>query len=221
MPKTSALSGPELIPPKVKQAVIFLHGLGSNGDDLLGLAPYMKDALPGTAFLAPNAPYSVPMLANGFQWFELWDRSPMQIEQGVRAAAPLIADFVETTAERFNIPVSKIALVGFSQGTMVSLHAGLRLIDGLAGIVGFSGAMMTPETLASEKLKKMPPVLLVHGMQDPVVPAFASQQAEMIIRMAGGDVEYVQRPFLVHSIDDAGIKECIEFLQKAFSGEKP
>ena len=218
----TTLSGPELLPSgKVKQAVIFLHGLGSNGDDLLGLAPYLKDALPNTAFLAPNAPFPVPMLAGGFQWFELWDRSMNQIEQGVRAAAPLVADYVEEVQERFGLDASKIALVGFSQGTMVGLHAALRLIDGLAGIVGFSGAMMTPETLAAEKLRNLPPVLLVHGLQDTVVPAFASQQAEMFIKMLGGNVRYVARPFLVHSIDDAGIKECLTFLQNAFKGEKP
>jgi phospholipase/carboxylesterase len=215
-----SLSGPEIIPKKVKQAVIFLHGLGSNGDDLLGLAPLMQDALPNTAFLAPNAPYAVPMIASGFQWFELWDRSPMQIEQGIRAAAPLIADYVEEIAERFDIPVSKIALVGFSQGTMVGLHAGLRVIDGLAGIVGFAGAMMTPETLHTEKLKKMPPVLLVHGMQDNVVPFFASQQAEMMIKLVGGTARFVQRPFLLHSIDNEGIKECIDFLQNVFGDKK-
>ena len=210
----TSLTGPEHIPPRVTSAVIFLHGLGSNGDDLLGLAPYFEKELPNTAFLAPNAPHPVMMTYNGFQWFDLWDRSTMQIEQGVRAAAPLIVDLVSGTARRFNIPPSKIILVGFSQGTMMALHAGLRLIDGLGGIVGFSGAMISPETLAEEKLQHMPPVLLVHGLADPIVPAMASSYAENTIRAAGGEVRLVQRPFLVHSIDDTGIAEAVSFAKK-------
>lgn len=210
---TKPLSGPEDIPAKVKNIVIFLHGLGSNGDDLMGLAPYFKEALPETAFLSPNAPYQVPMAYNGYQWFDLWDRSPMQVEAGVRETAPMIVDFIESAAARFKVPLSRIFLVGFSQGTMMSLHAGLRLIEGLGGIVGYSGAMISPETLQDEKLKKLPPVLLVHGLSDPIVPAMASQYASSTIENAGGDVRYIQRPFLVHSIDDAGIKEAISFIK--------
>jgi phospholipase/carboxylesterase len=208
---TSTLSGSEKLPEKISSAVIFLHGLGSNGDDLMGLAPYFANELSNTAFLSPNAPYAVPMTYNGYQWFDLWDRSPLQIEQGVRATAPLIVDYINNTAKRFKIPTSKIMLVGFSQGTMMSLHTGLRLIDGLAGIVGFSGAMISPETLADEKLSKLPPVLLVHGLVDPIVPAMASFYAESTIRENGGDVRYVQRPFLIHSIDDTGIQEAVAF----------
>lgn len=207
------LSGPEDIPASPDSAVIFLHGLGSNGDDLMGLAPYFKRELPNTAFFGPNAPHGVPMTYNGYQWFELWDRNQLQIEQGVRNAAPLIVDFINATATRLKLPLSKIFLVGFSQGTMMALHTGLRLVGGLGGIVGYSGAMISPETLADEGLKNLPPVLLVHGLADPIVPAMASHYAETTIRAAGGDVHYVQRPFLVHSIDDTGIKEAIAFVQ--------
>lgn len=210
------LSGPENIPDKVTSAIIFLHGLGSNGDDLMGLAPSFKKELPNTAFLSPNAPHAVPMTYNGYQWFDLWDRSTMQIEQGVRAAAPLIVDYINNVAKRFKLPLSKIVLVGFSQGTMMSLHAGLRLIDGLGGIIGFSGAMISPETLGEERLKSLPPVLLVHGMGDPIVPVMASHYAESTIRNEGGDVRLIQRPFLVHSIDEAGLNEAVSFAKGIF-----
>lgn len=213
MPKTTALSGPEFVPPgRVARAVIFLHGLGSNGDDLMGLAPIMADALPNTAFFGPNAPHGVPFTFNGFQWFEYWDRTPGQILDGVRTSAPLIADYVDHVATRLTIPVSSIFLVGFSQGTMMALHAGLRLIDGLGGIVGFSGALVSPETLGTEKLKKMPPVLLVHGMNDPVVPVFASQQADTYIKSVGGTSQFMARPMLMHSIDNAGIAAAARFI---------
>ena len=216
MTSIKPLSGPEDVPAKIRNIVIFLHGLGSNGDDLMGLAPYFKAALPDTAFLSPNAPYQVPMAYNGYQWFDLWDRSQMQIEQGVRDTAPMIVDYIHAVSKRFKVPLSRIVLVGFSQGTMMSLHTGLRLLDGLGGIVGYSGAMISPETLGDEKLKNLPPVLLVHGLSDPIVPAMASQYAAGAIENAGGAVRYIQRPFLVHSIDDAGIKEAISFVKAIF-----
>ena len=211
------LNGPEYIPSKnITSAVIFLHGLGSNGQDLLGLAPWMARDLPNTAFFAPNAPLPVPFTFNGYQWFEYWDRTPTQIEDGIRDAVPALVDFIENITLRFKIPLSKIALIGFSQGTMMSLHAGLRVLEGLGGIVGFSGALMAPESLEKEKLDELPPVLLVHGMQDPVVPAMASHYAETIIKKLGGNVTYIQRPFLVHSIDDVGINEAVKFLKTVF-----
>lgn len=208
---TFTLSGPEIVPEKPTSAILFLHGLGSNGDDLMGLAPAFQQALPRTAFLAPNAPYSVPMMYNGYQWFDLWERSQMQIEHGVRDSAPLLAAFVEQTATRFHLPLKKIMLVGFSQGTMMALHVGLRMVDGLGGIIGFSGALVAAESLTDEKLNPMPPVLLVHGMADPIVPVMASQYAESTIRNVGGDVRLVQRPFLVHSIDNEGLDEAVSF----------
>ena len=215
------LNGPEYIPADpIKQVVIFLHGLGSNGRDLLSMVPYFEKELPNTAFLAPNAPHAIPFAYGGFQWFDLWDRTPNQIENGVRTAAPLIADFITATAQRFNIPTSKIALVGFSQGTMMALHTGLRLAKGLACIVGYSGAMVGLNSLETEKLKKLPPVLLVHGAMDNVVPIFMSQQAETTIKNSGGETRFVQRPYLLHSIDDIGIKEGITFLQQNFAGKK-
>lgn len=212
------LNGPEYIPSiSVTSAVIFLHGLGSNGDDLMGLAPLMRDSLPSTAFLAPNAPLPLPHSYGGYQWFEYWDRTPAQIADGIAQSTPMLIDFVKNVAARFDLPLSKIVLVGFSQGTMMSLQAGLRSLEGLGGIVGFSGALMSPETLAIEKNAILPPVLLVHGLQDPVVPALASQQAEMVLNMLGGKVTLVQRPFLQHSIDDEGIRQAVAFCRDIFT----
>lgn len=214
---TQKLSGPELLPTgPVKHAVIFLHGLGSNGDDLIGLAPMLAQELPNTAFLSPNAPLEMPFATNGYQWFEYWDRTPIQILAGVANAVPMIVDYIHATAARFNIGLENIILCGFSQGTMMSLHVGLRKIAGLGGIVGFAGLMLSPETLALEKVGALPPVLLVHGLQDMVVPALASQQAELTLKMLGGNVKLVTRPMLQHSIDDVGIKEAILFSKRIF-----
>lgn len=213
----TSLNGPEYIPSQpVKHAVIFLHGLGSNGQDLLSLAPMMAPQLPNTAFLSPNAPLSTPFSADGYQWFEYWDRTPMQILDGIANAVPMITEYIEDVCQRFDLDIENVVLCGFSQGTMMSLHVGLRKIEGLGGIVGFSGLLLSPETLAMEQVPQLPPVLLIHGMQDAVVPAVASVQADMALKMLGGDVKLVQRPYLQHSIDQEGIQEAVEFCQKIF-----
>ena len=211
------LTGPEFIPAgKIKNIVILLHGLGSNGDDLMGLVPMMSGLLPNTAFLAPNAPLPTPFSASGYQWFEYWDRTMMQISDGIKSAAPLIVDYIDAAAKRFKVPNENIILCGFSQGCMMALHTGLRLVDDLGGIIGLSGVLMNPETLLFEKVKKLPPVLLAHGLQDTVVPALASYQAEIALKSLGVDVKYIQRPYMGHSIDDQVIKASIEFCQKIF-----
>jgi phospholipase/carboxylesterase len=212
-----SLTGPEFTPKgKINNIVIFLHGLGSNGRDLLGLADVMAPHLPNTAFIAPNAPLATPFAGNGYQWFEYWDRTMGQISEGIAYAAPLIQELVDSVATRFKIPLNKIILCGFSQGTMMALDSGLRRIQGLGGIIGFSGILMNPETLAFEKLDPMPPVLLVHGLMDSVVPAVASMQAQMTIKALGGEAKYIQRPYLAHSIDNEGIEAAIKFCQKVF-----
>ena len=211
------LSGPEYLPQgKVKNVVILLHGLGSNGEDLLGLVPMLSPLLPQTAFLAPHAPLPTPFAAQGFQWFAYWDRTPLQMMADIKIATPLIVNFIHDTCTRFDITPQQIILCGFSQGTMMSLYTGLRFIDGLGGIIGFSGLLMSPETLPLEKVKNLPPVLLVHGLQDTVVPAAGSLQAEIILKSLGCDVTYVQRPSLGHSIDEQGIKAAVEFCQHVF-----
>lgn len=213
-----SLSGPEFIPTsKPDSAVIFLHGLGSNGDDLISLAPHFASVLPKTAFFSPNAPISLQQMANGFQWFEYWDRTIAQIEDDLSQAVPLIVDYVTKIADRLGIENKKIILCGFSQGTMMALHTGLRYIDDLGGIIGFSGALLSPETLGANRLQSLPPVLLVHGLQDEVVPAMASAQAEILLRTLGADVHYVQRPSLAHSIDNKGLEEAGKFCQQIFT----
>jgi phospholipase/carboxylesterase len=211
------LTGPELLPAggekAVKKLVIFIHGYGSNGDDLIGLAPYFKDALPNTAFLSPNAPSPVPNSYNGYQWFSIWDCTPWQIEQGLRNVTPALVDYITAQTQRFNLTMRDVALVGFSQGTMLSLHIGLRHINGLAGVIGYAGAMLTPETFSKEKQNPLPPVLLVHGMMDNVVPWAASQMAGEMIRTNGGTVETLFRPTLMHSIDNEGIAAGVRFLK--------
>ncbi|HEY1096783.1 MAG TPA: phospholipase [Alphaproteobacteria bacterium] len=214
------LSGPELLPAggesAVKKLVVFLHGYGSNGDDLIGLAPQLMPHLPGTAFVSPNAPTQVPNTYNGYQWFGIWDVTPWQIDQGLRGVTPSVIDYITAQVKRFKITMADVALIGFSQGTMLSLHIGLRHLPGLAGVIGYAGAMVSPETFMSEKKTPLPPTLLVHGLMDNVVPWGATQMASDIIRQNGGTVETLFRPTLMHSIDNEGIKAGVRSLQSWF-----
>jgi phospholipase/carboxylesterase len=211
------LSGPELLPTggmeSVKSLVVLLHGYGSNGDDLIGLAHEWTKSLPHTAFVAPHAPTTLPQMHHAYQWFGIWDLTPWQIEQGLRHVTPQVVDFVKAQAARFKLGLDRVVLVGFSQGTMLSLHVGLRDLQGLAGIIGYSGAMVSPETLVSEKTTKMPPVLLVHGMMDNIVPWGATQMAADTITQQGGTVDTLFRPMLVHSIDRDGIDSGMRRIQ--------
>ncbi|MFT5182449.1 MAG: phospholipase/carboxylesterase [Alphaproteobacteria bacterium] len=195
-----------------KQLVILLHGVGADGDDLIGLAPVLSQVLPDAEFLAPNAPERCDMAPVGYQWFSLQDRSPGPIEAGVRAAAPLVDRFIDDNCAARGITPDRVALFGFSQGCMMSLFVGLRRPTPLAAILGFSGALVAPEKLAAEIVSR-PPVLLVHGEEDPVVPHQMFIAAQTGLEAAGVDVQTVSRPGLGHGIDEEGIRAGAALLQ--------
>src|SRR5215472_6345589 len=148
-----SLSGPRHKPAgggEPRQLVVLLHGLGADGNDLIGLAPYWAPALPEAEFISPDAPFPCDMAPYGRQWFSFQNRSPAAILAGVRAAATILDGFLDETLQARNLDERRLALVGFSQGTMMSLYVGLRRQKALAGIVGFSGALVGGDTLPSE-----------------------------------------------------------------------
>jgi len=212
------LSGPSQPPNaggKPKQLVALLHGYGSNGDDLIGLAPFFAQALPEAEFLSPNAPFPCEISPMGFQWFGLEDRSPEMKLGGVRLAAEILDLFLDAELAKRGLKDRDLALVGFSQGTMMSLHVGPRRPNRLAGILGFSGSLIAPHLLKAE-MKSKPPVFLVHGTADQVVPYGALSQAEKALKDAGIPVETESRPGLPHSIDQAGAQKGALFLRQRF-----
>ena len=167
-----ALSGPSRPPAsggKPRRLVILLHGLGADGNDLIGLAPYWARLLPTAEFVSPNAPFPCDIAPYGYQWFSSQDRTPGAALAGVRAAAPILDAFIDESLKERGLGEDDLALVGFSQGTMMSLYVGLRRSRPVAGIVGFSGRLLAPELLADER-RSRPRVLLVHGTNDPLVP---------------------------------------------------
>ncbi len=220
MPRLSGPSRPPASGGKPRRLVILLHGLGADGNDLIGLAPYWARLLPSAEFLSPNAPFPCDMAPDGYQWFSSQDRSPEVVLGGVRAAAPILDAFIDEALEERGLTSSELALVGFSQGTMMSLFVGLRRAAPVAGIVGFSGRLLAPELLASE-LRSRPPILLVHGTEDPLVPYSSLAAAETVLKAAGVPVETVTSVGIGHSIDDQGLRRGGQFLRDVLSGTTP
>jgi phospholipase/carboxylesterase len=197
-----------------ESVVLLLHGYGSNADDLITLAPELADQLPGTAFISPNAPFVCEMSALGRQWFSLQDFSPLNRWKGVREAAPFVLQMIADLQKEFSLPLSRIALAGFSQGGMLALHVGPRLPEPLAAVVSFSGMLVGAEYLPAEVTAR-PPVLLVHGQMDPVVPFASLPLAETALKTCGFQVETEICPFMPHSIDEAGLQHARRFLATA------
>ncbi len=216
----SNLSGPSRPPAsggKPKQLVILLHGLGADGNDLIGLAPYWAPLLPEAEFVSPNAPFPCDMGPYGYQWFSAQDRSPAAVLAGVRAAAPILDAFIDETLAERGLSDTEMALVGFSQGTMMSLFVGLRRPQPAAGILGFSGRLLAPDLLASE-LRSRPRILLVHGTEDPLVPYASLAAAETALREAGLPVETLTCPGIGHSIDENALRRGGQFLKDVLVG---
>ncbi|MCB1839126.1 MAG: dienelactone hydrolase family protein [Rhodospirillales bacterium] len=204
----------------IRNMVILLHGVGSNGRDLISLAPYWAQSLPDTLFISPDAPFrcdmAPPGYPNSYQWFSLQNRDPAVMLEGVKTVEPIVKAFIDEQLKEHNLKPGQLALVGFSQGTMTSLHVGPRYNPPLAGIVGFSGALLWKPEMAKEKLNLIP-ILLVHGEYDDVVPVDAWHHAMTMLSSCGFEPSGYTQPGLYHSIDQEGITTAASFLQKIFS----
>jgi phospholipase/carboxylesterase len=202
-----------------RQLVVICHGLGADGHDLIDLAPSWAHALPDAAFAAPDAPFPCDMAPVGRQWFSVADRAPAPIEAGVRRAAPFLDRFIDAELARLALPATDYALMGFSQGAMMVLFAGLRRAVAPRAILAFSGALIAPDALAAEAANRAP-VLLVHGEADEVVPVSRSRDAAVALRAAGIAVEETYSARLGHGIDDAGLTAGALFLQRGFAAQR-
>ncbi len=209
----SELQGPSYAPRgNVRRAVVFLHGYGSDGQDLISLAPYLAKDMPDTAFFAPNGPQRTTM-GMGYQWFSDAGGT-FKDKPGIDKAVDLLQDYLEEHVYGpLNLTPDRVALVGFSMGTMTALHVAPRLVGGCNSVVGFSGKMMFTEELTNIDREAKMPILLIHGMDDDVVPYHASVEAEKALSDNGFDVQLELIENLPHSIDETGINRCVEFLK--------
>jgi phospholipase/carboxylesterase len=206
------LDGPRAGANKPDSLVVLLHGLGADGNDLISLAPLWSRFLPRTHFVSPHAPFPCDMAPYGRQWFSLQDRTPERVAAGVAAAAPILDAFLDAELQRFALPPERLALVGFSQGTMMSLYVAPRRDVAIGGVLGYSGALVDAAHFRTA-VQSRPPVLLVHGTADPIVPFERMAEAATALGEAGMAVETLACPGLPHSIDEAGLQAGAEFLR--------
>ncbi len=214
------LDGPRLAPASgtARSLVVFVHGYGANGDDLIALGQMWQAALPDTAFVSPHAPEECA--ANPFggrQWFPLTLRDEQELIDGLAQAGPDLDAFLDGELERQGLRPEALALVGFSQGTMMALHVGLRRAGGLAALVGYSGVLANAAALAGEIVAR-PPVLLVHGAQDELIPARALEHTRDALKAVDVPVEAFLREGLGHGIDEEGLRLGAGFLARHLAG---
>lgn len=196
--------------------VILLHGLGANGADLISLARYWEEALPDTIFISPDAPFPCDMAPVGFQWFSLQDRAPELILEGVEKVAPALKAYIQVMLEKHDVKPEKLILAGFSQGTMMSLYIAPRLEKPIAGVLGYSGALVGGESLGEQGIQKVP-VHLIHGDVDMVVPLQAYRLAKATLESNGFKVSGGIAHGLSHSIDEDGIESGAAFMSSVLA----
>ena len=224
MPET--ITGPRLDPNsgQAKQLVVFLHGYGADGKDLIEIGRQWRPWLPDAAFVAPNAPEPCGMAPIGRQWFALANRHPDDGADerwaGVTKARPVLDAFLDAELARLGLDESRLALVGFSQGTMMALHVGLRRKRAPASILGYSGVLIGPEHLGEASARDArggrPPVLLVHGDQDQVIPLEALFISSEELAKADIPTQWHLSIGIGHGIDNAGLRHGGLFIAKGF-----
>src|SRR3954464_14859295 len=206
-----ALAGPTIAPARgpATNLVVLVHGYGADGQDLIGLAQHWQGILPGVAFAAPNAPARIPG-GPGYQWFPISRIDPHEMQKGVEAAGPVLDAYLDAELARLNLPPERLALVGFSQGTMLSLHIGLRRKVRPAAIVGFSGMLPAPPS-PSESGGEFPPILLTHGDSDTVIPPQAMFLAAGQLSLAGAAVQWHLAPGMGPGIPPLFLATAVSF----------
>jgi phospholipase/carboxylesterase len=216
------LDGPRLEPKAgpARRLVVFLHGYGADGNDLIDIGRAWQGLLPDTAFASPHAPEPCGQAPMGRQWFPLFTRSPNERWEGVNHAGPQLQRFLDAELARHKLAPAALALVGFSQGTMMALHVGLRRAVPPAAIVGYSGVFVLPDNAEPEavagEIVARPPVLLVHGAQDDLIPAQALFQSAQALAALAVPVEWHLSPGVGHGIDQEGLRHGGSFLARRF-----
>lgn len=204
--RLSPLQGP------ATHLVVLVHGYGADGQDLIALGAHWQKQMPSVAFAAPNAPQRLEG-SPGYQWFPISRIDPHEMQKGVEAAGPGLDAYLESELARLGLGPDRLALVGFSQGTMLSLHVGLRRARP-AAIVGFSGLLAGPPPQPGG-----PPVFLAHGDADTVIPVGALFMSTQALAQAGIAVQWHLAPGMGHGIDPMGMDMAGQFLVLAFAGQ--
>ncbi len=211
------LSGPSRLPASGNDPdslIVMLHGIGANGEDLIGLADQLGPRFPRAAFHSPDAPERYAQAGFGFQWYA---RDPLgNRNDRVRTVEGLVNDYIDRLIDQYRIAADRCVLLGFSQGCMVALHVGPRRAAQLAGVVGISGSLLTGDTLVTEVQSK-PPMALVHGSEDMVVDPTETAEAGRRLAELGFDVEAHILPGLGHGVDLRGLEITTAFIDRVLA----
>jgi phospholipase/carboxylesterase len=222
----AVLDGPRMEPRggRARHLVVFLHGYGADGNDLIEIGRAWQQLLPEAAFVSPHAPHPCGQAPMGREWFPLTFRDPHERWNGVNAAAPVLNQFLDAELGRRGLPPAALALVGFSQGTMMALHVGLRRSVAPAAIVGYSGLLVHPVSGGLEAMQHeivaRPPVLLVHGDQDDLIPSQALFLGAQGLAALGIPTEWHLSPGVGHGIDGEGLRHGGEFLARRLNAAR-
>jgi phospholipase/carboxylesterase len=192
--------------------VALLHGYGSDSSDMIGLAKHFAAIMPATVFHAPQAPHRCDQFPEYFQWYPMTPEGVAE-PADVGAISASLDMFLDETMQQYGLDESRTALLGFSQGTALALHAGVRRSKPLAGNIGFSGGLEFPEKLRVE-IKSRPPVLLVHGDRDDVAPVSNAHEAAEALRKGGIHVDVHIARDVGHRVDPTGFSAAWRFLYK-------
>lgn len=218
------LDGPRLAPrsgTKATSLIVLLHGYGADGRDLIDLGEYWAPLLPDAAFVSPHAPEPLAIAPVGRQWFGYTERDDRERWTGVQSANAALDGFLDAELARLNLPGGRLALVGFSQGTMMALHTGLRRKVAPAGIVGFSGVHVLPPAAGIDafdaEITSRPPILLIHGDADAVVAPDYLPRAVESLQARGVNVRAHMTRGLGHGIDRTGLTLAGNFLQEVLA----
>ncbi|MDX2050688.1 MAG: alpha/beta fold hydrolase [Rickettsiaceae bacterium] len=198
-------------PSQPRNLVVLLHGLGSNGEDMFSLVPFFAKALPNCHFFSPNGIEKCDSIPFGYQWFNLDNRAPEVLEEELFKSAPIIIKMIEDKLSELNLGWEDLILVGFSQGSMVSLYLALSHSSRLCAVVSFSGALILPRNIVNRGI----PVCLIHGEEDDVLDFtnFILAQSKLY-KIRSTNIETLAIRHLKHTIDLSGIKFASDFLKK-------
>lgn len=209
----------EILEPRsgvARQMVVFLHGYGADGFDLISLGEEFSKKLPDCVFLSPHAPFPCEIAPNGRQWCSLASFETDFLTTQAKIAAPFIHKYIDDMLEAYDLKPKNLVIIGFSQGTIMGLYTALRMKNAIAGLIGFSGSsLQSPEQ--DEEVKSTFPVLLVHGKQDEILPYPHMIETRDNLKRLGAHVETLTRPDLGHGIDNEGVEQAKIMLKKWFS----
>lgn len=204
--------------PNPEQLIIMLHGYGSNAYDLITLTPELAEYLPHAHFISPNAPFPFEGGGPAYQWFSLARRDDKFMTQGARVAEKILNNFIDEQIAKYNLAPSQVALLGFSQGTMMSLHTALRRKTSIRAVLGYSGMLLSAHLLKDELVSR-PDIMLIHGVEDQVLPASLADAAASTLKSLDINCQSLLRPKLGHGIDEQGIVNGGNFLKKIFQSK--